>query len=243
MDVGILIIGSLYWRQGERENWRRERLLVGESLSDVVIETPIRYGRRSQSGTYTMVFSPSAPMGRGRAVRCRSAAYSTDDLIDEACHLWKAESPRAMFGSISASWGCVSILVNPTSQIAPQILAEWARFIRQQSHHGNIPQTPSEGALVGGDGLLQLQWPQIVNERGIPARFDLLLATATHPVFEGTPPAYPSPRRIAAAWGQGNEDSVECFRRNREHGIVTFEDGSILHELRASYPAKAIGIA
>src|ERR1041385_2924390 len=112
MHVGILIIGSLYWREGERENWRKSRLEVGENLSDFLVTAPIRYGRRSQSGTYTMVFSSRAPVGQARVVRCRNDAQTANNLIDEALHLWKAESPSATFGSVSASWGCVALQIN-----------------------------------------------------------------------------------------------------------------------------------
>lgn len=54
LSMGVLIIGSLYWREGGRDRWRRWRL---DMTSKWLVRAPIRYGRRSLNNTFTMVFS------------------------------------------------------------------------------------------------------------------------------------------------------------------------------------------
>jgi hypothetical protein len=244
MDVGILIIGSLYWEDGAREEWRTSRLLVGEEPSDLAVEVPIRYGRRSSSrnDTYTMVYSSSAGLGQARAVRCRNVAESMESLIEEARHLWRAEAKHSDVGPISARWGCVSVLVNPGSRIPSPILEGWAQFVRRQTPYGDFHHAASEEPILNRDGLLQLTWPNLAAGESGPAPFDVLLATATEPTLEGQPADYPSPLQIAQAWGMDTADHIKYFRKNRANRITSYQDQSILRELTASFPAKAEGI-
>lgn len=67
MKIGILIIGSLWWRPGFRESWRNSRLNRAEG---VLVRTRIRYGRKSAKGGYTMTFGPAGTEGVAMAVPC-----------------------------------------------------------------------------------------------------------------------------------------------------------------------------
>ena len=62
-----------------------------------------------------MVFSPELGprLGVGKVIRCRYAVNSSDDLIQEASALWRAEQPGGK-DVISAGWGCVAILTSPS---------------------------------------------------------------------------------------------------------------------------------
>src|SRR5438876_4640610 len=107
MRAGILIVGSLLWRQTtEREQCRQSRLLVGERSS---VQAPIFYGRLSKGGTYTMTFEAASEMGRAVLLPCRAEITGVKDLVAEAQSLWGAESTMAKPGSIGASWGCVGV--------------------------------------------------------------------------------------------------------------------------------------
>jgi hypothetical protein len=94
-NVGILVVGSLYW-DPNREGWRGRRLTSDDG---VLVQAPIRYGRKSRSrkDTYTMVFAPrlsAASYGTARILRCQGPISSSEELIAEAKQLWIAENPR-----------------------------------------------------------------------------------------------------------------------------------------------------
>src|SRR5262245_19705501 len=89
--VDVLIVGSLYWStRAHRRTWRKTYLKAG---AEVAVSAPIRYGRRSREGTYTMVFAPRCPQGKARVCECGSAVSGPEELIAEAEALWLAESP------------------------------------------------------------------------------------------------------------------------------------------------------
>ena len=90
MQIGVLLIGSLFWDcRSHRRAWRDTRLDMSGSQP---VRVSIRYGRLSGSRgcTYTMVFSTGlteAEYGHGIVVPCKS-----HDLIEEAESLWTAET-------------------------------------------------------------------------------------------------------------------------------------------------------
>lgn len=240
LNVGILTIGSLYWDEGRRKDWRAARL-SGET--EYTVTAPIRYGRKSRGGTYTTVFSASAPMGTAKVLCCKNPITSADQLIAEAEFLWMAErlSDRANH-KISAAWGCVALLVNPAAAIPKSVISGWDRHVRQAQDYGRVPQGPGEEPLVGDNGLLQLSWPTLAGQNA-PVPVDLLLATVTHPTLEGDTQAYATAETIAAGWGADTTDEIRYFRNNRTHSIRTFQDEAILAELRKNFPAIAATIA
>jgi hypothetical protein len=233
METGILTIGSLYWDDGERKAWRESRTRLGEEYGEYTVKVPIRYGRKSskRGSTYTMVYSGSCPAGQAKVLSCRCAVDSAAQIIAEARHLWAVESKTSSLRRISASWGCVALLVRPDGNVPQNFLNHWRDTVRREPAYGRVPQAPGEQTLVDENGLLHIPWPETVDALRWPAPFKLLLATVTHPTLEGDLPAYPTPRMIARAWGEGANDEIAYFRNNRAHGIITFEDEVILHEL------------
>jgi hypothetical protein len=202
--IGILIIGSLWWRGQLRETWRTSRLSVA---SAILVRAPIHYGRLSSTNTYTMTFAPSGPLGVALVVPCQ-AEGEHDAVIAEADELWGAEDNRpAMRGRIAKGWGSVGALFRAGTATA--VTAAW------RTHFLVCGGRPL--AAVDRNGLLTIPWPQRVDAQ--PIECDVLLATTN---LE-TPPV--TPERIAEAW-IANGDG-EYFFENVGAGIRTPDDERI----------------
>lgn len=223
LRVGILIIGSLYWRGAGRDRWRRWRL---DKNRKWLVKAPIQYCRRSKKGTFTMVFSrlPDNQLGQAIIMPCQREVSSPADLIAEAEWLWSAEDNKvpslcalSPTQSISAGWGCVALLRNPQSNVPRELLDGWAERVSREQHYN-----ANERRLVDSRGTLLIDWPHLT-EGGL-APLDLLLATSNDPE-----PTCPTVQEIADAWNRepDNERRAEYFRRNRENGIYTFQDHAI----------------
>ncbi len=226
LNAGILIIGSLLWDSKKgRPAWREARL---DKSSAQAVSAPIRYGRLSESrgDTYTMVFSRLCEAGRAKVLRCTHAISTPEDLIVEAEALWKAEQPGACAGRIAAEWGCVALLCNPDRQIPDSLLTGWAERVGCEPDYGNVSQTREEGRLISDEGLLEIDWPHLV-EDGTPVALDLLLVTANDPRITAASPAYPSGAMIANAWNAAASKHVEYFWNNTDNEITTFQDAEI----------------
>jgi hypothetical protein len=189
-----------------------------------------------------MVFSRGCAPGQARVIRCKRSVSSPKDLTAEAEHLWSAERfADDSNGHISADWGCVALLVRPGSEIPQEFLDAWAERVSREQDYGSIPQTSDEGTLVDESGVLHIAWPELKGCQS-PVPLDLLLATATRPKLQGNPPTYPSPKMIADAWGKDTNDQFSYFRNNRACSILTFEDQTILDQLRRDFPEKVKGL-
>ena len=237
-DLGILIIGSLFWdTKGHRKRWRRDRLVCDRATS---VGAPIRYGRISESrdNTYTMVFSNALVpnnLGRALAVTCIKRPASVADLFNEAESLWAAEQPSASKSRlISGSWGAVGLLRNPHRPLAEEIIAGWTRRIRTEEERteskycSNLVQSPGETPVVNPDGFLTIPWPD--TKSGHPLELDALLATVTVPsLCEGD---YAGAEKIAEAWNSIPKRR-NYFDENRSVGITTAADEQILLHLQA----------
>ena len=137
LSIGVIVVGSLDWESKDygpslrwklkpgdlkrierRNKWRNERLVA--NAEEHRLRVPIRYGRRSRNreGTFTMVFSPElgSRLGIAKAIRCKRDVTSIADLTAEAMELWFAESNETHRGKLSASWGCVTLLIAPRFQ-------------------------------------------------------------------------------------------------------------------------------
>jgi hypothetical protein len=128
-SIGILMAGSLYWStEPYRVTWRGKFLDMNRVI---LVRAPIRYGRKSRHGTYTMVYAPGSPMGQAKVVACQKHAMSGADILTQAQALWLAERPsgaRPVPGQLhSASWGCVAILFPPNGDIPSSMIDEWAQ--------------------------------------------------------------------------------------------------------------------
>jgi hypothetical protein len=94
-----------------------------------------------------------------------------------------------------------------------------------------VSQTQAEGRLIGDGGLLQIDWPRLV-EGGAPVDVDLLLVTANDPRISASSPEYRDVGTITNAWNAAANDNAEYFWRNAEKGIRTFQDDEIRALLR-----------
>ena len=227
LSLGVLIIGSLYWGNSDRDKWRRERLDLESQLN---VRAPIRYGRRSKThgDSYTMVLSAGlreVDFGTAIVVPCKSW-----DLAEEARSLWKAEADGGTRDAVSASWGCVGLLVNPCARLSPEHRERWSAFVEGRPGYGRLAHMTDEPEAVNEAGILQIRWPKLVD--GSPLMLDALLATANDPTLvQGN--RYPSASEIAEAWdtpkGKAN---IRYFCENRKNGIETFQDKKIKRHLR-----------
>ena len=230
MQIGVLIIGSLYWDDSvPRTAWRCERLDVERKVR---VRVPIRYGRRSTTRgcTYTMVISSGLDkenFGTAIAVPCTS-----EDLFTEAEHLWAAERDAAdgPDGTIARGWGRVGLLERPSGPLDRKKRERWTDCVHGKPCYGNLPHGRDERPAIGKSGFLSIEWPETVN--GSPLEWDVLLATATCPTLDKG--EYPSPGTIAQAWQTPKGKSeVKYFWNNRKNGIETFQDAEIEAMLRS----------
>jgi hypothetical protein len=222
------MIGSLYWDE-VRAGWRADRF---EKDVEFSVEAPIRYGRLSSSGTYTMVFSQSVPQ-RGTAIvlKCVRSIEDPKDLIEEAECLWAAERRQPSDATLSSNWGCVGLLASPSSEIPSELLETWAERVSLDPQYGQFQSSPLEAPVVNARGILQIEWPQLLGSSD-PVPLDLLLATANEPSLEGDACSYPSVETIALAWKRSSEEAPQdkresYFWENRKARITTFQDKAI----------------
>ena len=175
--VGILIIGSLFWRdESVRITWRQSRL---HSAQAIRVKVPIRYLRKSKNFTFTMTFAPEAFPGTALVVPCQAGVVEPGQLKAEAEALWAAEkNTTRVEDEISESWGCVGALFRNLEQ-SHDLVSAWSRYFKASQA---TPITP-----VNADGLLQLRWPERVDGQALD--FDVLLATANQPTGSPTPEA------------------------------------------------------
>lgn len=228
IEVGVLMIGSLYWDNAQRTAWRNARLDMSQEFR---VAVPIRYGRRSssRSNTFTMVFSPSCKLGRAIVVKCSNRVSCANDLSRQAQLLWDAESkaiePQHRIGG---SWGWVGVIANPRHTIDPSFFDGWASRVSQEIGYGAVQHTDEDGPIINKRGLLEIEWPKLA-ETSKQLPLDLLLATATSPTLTQDLKQFYLPEVVAKAWKECGDDSY--FQNNRKSGIETFEDGTIIKHL------------
>ena len=229
-NIGILIIGSLFWSdKAHRVRWREERLVTEKVMR---VEAPIRYGRQSRSGWFTMILSNTlSPEREGTAlvVPCKYPATTAEALILEGEALWAAEQKEERpMGPIShRNWGAVGLLCNParTGMLA-ELRAAWAnRVTTEREAYRTFPSALGESPVLSDEGMLTIQWPRSAD------RFDFLLATANHPKpFADR--TYPSAVTIAEAWREAGDRHY--FDENRRVGIGTADDDQISNYLNTT---------
>ena len=225
VQIGVLIIGSLYWDESEpRTAWRGERL---DFEREKRVRVPIRYGRRSttRGNTYTMVISSGlAEENFGTAI---AVPFNSADMFNEAEHLWTAErdAPDGSDGTIAAGWGCVGLLEHPSGPLHREERERWTDRVQGKAVYGNLPHGRNERSAVSKSGFLSIDWPKTVNDSLL--EWDVLLATATCPTLYNA--EYPSSRHIAQAWQTSKcrvllPDPALWIRAGSAH--ATFDEGS-----------------
>jgi hypothetical protein len=231
LRVGVLLIGSLYWDNNQREQWRNSHL---NRTSEFSVSVPIRYGHLAtkRDNTYTMVFSRlclnhSHGMGSAIAISLRSTINTCGQLIQEAEYLWAAERHKSQSdGHLSADWGCVALLINPASQISQDLLEGWPRRISQENHYEEFGHTKSEEPCITPNGFLNIPWPRLLEDDTL-LPMDMLLAIATSPTLTDGSMSYPRIREITHAWRRSDQVNEDYFWRNYESGIHTYQDDTI----------------
>ena len=157
-SLGVLIIGSLLW-DPERDAWRSRLRDVDEPHR---VRVPIRYGRFSERRqSYTMVLSPDldeSRFGHAVAIQCKS-----QDIVEEAKCLWAAERKKDGDCGVSASWGCVGLLLNTDSKTLPaEQPSRWRDFVNEcGERRSNYEALATAGAGVDQEGILTIDWPKL----------------------------------------------------------------------------------
>lgn len=241
---GVLIIGSLLWQDnlGKSENtkrldWRNKSLSIEASIA---VNVPIRYGRLSSDGIYTMTFANSCRdknIGTAFAVPFRNNPITTfKQLTIEANALALAEGMRRTFiSSIKGHpWCVLGILFNKNkiSELNRITLSNW--WQQELSKDEDFPRFNSdnfksgkEKSCIHADGLLNIPWITAININDTKrlVEFDFLIATATLPNER----QYPSIGKLIKAIKADNERKY--FRNNFANGITTFQDKRINNKL------------
>jgi hypothetical protein len=268
LNIGVLIIGSLYWDNGARKKWREKRLVMNKN---VPVQVGIRYGRLSDSRgkTYTMVFSDSEicrKQGQAKVVQGQQSVSSFNEFLIEAKWLWAAEIGRVpdsdadLKDSVSNDWGCVAVMPRPDltgerKRLANEITEGWKEHIsrvKTRPWGDNKPPYPPEPHLVHADGrLCPKLWPISIGDTVLD--IDLLLATSNNPSdnFEML-----TKDDLVRAWEKDatnptrnqKEPNVRYFWNNYHNGFRTFQDEPIKEQLNRlgpslSDPAPQCGVS
>lgn len=242
--AGVLIMGSLYWDSGNkdfpeyRKEWRQKRLNMRDSIH---VKLPIRYGRKSSNGNYTMVLSKELELkgkiGAGYLVPFKNTAITLNGLISQAKFLSEAEGKKInkSFDENSKfvkggkkKWAVISILINPDidGKKRVDILNKWDSIINQQniqSQHKEF-RIGNEPSHLSQQGELLIDWIKSVdgaNQEKVN-QFDVLLITATKPNIQNYP-------EIGELRTKIYNDERKYFYKNIENGIYTFQDYEIIN--------------
>jgi len=239
---GVLIIGSLLWQDYLNKNdtvrkmWRENNLLEKDKI---LVKAPIRYGRRSSSGIYTMTFSNSCSknrMGTCYLVPLRQTPTTTFSKIkQESEELSNAEGMKKQFLGKSKHgeiWSALGILINQNSverKTAQSIYAKWKKLIDQND--GFNPKDfkiGREKCCINKFGKLNFDWPIAIDKRNEDAvnKIDFIIATVTRPTN------YPKITELAEK--VNSDTSRYYFIENYKAGITTFQDIGIINKMPAT---------
>lgn len=220
MRVGVLIIGSLLWDDREvRARWRDARLDVSQK---VPVSVPICYGRLSgwRRDRYTMVIDNSCPLGRAYLVPTQLQPQTGETLVEEALALSRAEQNKAhddaRVAVLCNHWLAIGLLVRPGGVDLP-VLERWREAVSSDAFDAFA----NAVGVMKPDGTLDAQWPTA-------HPFDAALVACNRPNVRPPTAAAVAKRMITDRSGRARA----YFENNREHGIETYQDESILAELR-----------
>lgn len=248
INGGVLIIGSLLWQPNLgnadntiRKDWRENYLKI---RSKIAVNVPIRYGRESGGGVYTMTFSNSCRKKQGNAfvAAFRNNPVKTfDDLLSEASQLSRAEGMGRKFIEAGGSgiWGVLGILFNEgriEKAKKAAILGWWESKLRAEplypDFHYKDFRLGTESPCILQNGNLNFPWITAVNAKSSKKRLnelDFVLATATMP----TNVKYPSVQKMVS--NVQNDTGRRYFKNNNARGIVTHQDERILKKLKPGF--------
>lgn len=241
---GAIVIGSLLWQDhlrdkpNARKDWRDNRV---REESKILVKLPIRYGRYSEDGIYTMVFSNNCyryrQLGTGYVLPFEANPIRNfRQLLSEAEEMSEAEGMRGGFwGGERGIWGKMGILFNDSrinKRTKKSILSCWQEQFRTDDGRlilCDFKLVGNERPCVTNKGELTIKWVESVNRGWLNqvSKFDFLIATANMPKHEKEEKkGYPSVQEIATSVKKDKERFY--FIRNVESGITTFQDDEIL---------------
>lgn len=225
----VLIIGSLLWDETEhRVKWRKERLNEKEKIH---VCAPIQYGRKSDKGGYTMVFSSSnEKLGKAYLIPFkRNLIRSPKGVLNQARFISKAEntSKTQVCNKLykgTSGWCSIGVLFNPelNTQTKNKILSYWTKEHRKDGGLIDFQKYKLESeeiSVLNEKGELTINWPKSVNPQNQANvdKLDFIIATCTEPNFNGE---YEASIFL--------NDRRSYFFKNLEHGINTSRDNEIL---------------
>ena len=240
---GALIIGSLLWQDNLgngtntiRRDWRDTHL---DQKSKIEVQVPIRYGRLSGGGIYTMTFANSSRSKPGTAYAIpflHNPLIGNQQLLTEAHELSTAEGMEGRFikSTNNVPWSILGILFNK-KKIAPalkeQISDHWKTQVEADPDYGYFNHTNfklrTEKPCILQNGQLNFPWVSAASAKDEDAlnQFDFLLATAT----KATIGKYPSITKMVA--NVNADTGRRYFLNNNQEGITTFQDARILKKI------------
>lgn len=246
---GVIVIGSLLWqnhlKEGNkdniRKNWRDGSLREDAKIQ---VKLPIRYGRYSEGGIYTMVFSNNCyrykQLGTGYVLPFKANPIrNLRQLLSEAKAMSEAEGMKGRFwGGKNEIWGKMGILFNDSKidkRTKRRILDCWQEQFRTDQGRlisCDFKFVGNERPCVTKKGELTIRWvePDIKRLLKRVFGFDFLIAAATKPKHEtGKRGRYPNAEEIAASVKR--DKLRRYFNQNLEFGITTFQDDDVLNGL------------
>jgi len=238
---GALIIGSLLWQDhlenknedNIRKLWRDRHLLISHKI---MVKTPIRYGRLSNSDIYTMTFSNSVAknkMGTGYFVPFQQTPIATfNDLVNQSKEISVAEGMKGKFikkTKVGEIWCVLGILINPKTvdiDKAKAIYKEWKKILDNEGGFNSKDfKQGREKSCFDSSGKLNFDWPKALDKRDeeILNSYDFIIATGTKPT------KYPNVDELEA---KVQADKTRYyFIENYKSGITTFQDFEVINKL------------
>jgi hypothetical protein len=237
---GVLIIGSLLWQDylvdssdGLRQKWRSKYLALEDKIS---VKSPIRYGRMSNNGIYTMVFCTDCigeKLGDAFVVPFRNKdGLTSDHLVELTIELSKAEG---MSGNFVAGrrdpWAAIGLLINEKTDASIKVkLRElWGKQYSNEQSFDNLKfRVGSEQPSILPNGMLNQFWPTTQNSKAqaMLDTLDFVVTTVTKPTD------YPDISKLVE--NVNSDSNRRYFFNNIANGINTFQDSKVLELLKKS---------
>lgn len=229
---GVLIAGSLFWDKSEkRAEWRK--ICLSPLEESKTVKLPIVYGRLSitRSNTYTIIYTKHYGKfpSYGKLVKLKNQQLSSHEIYDQAVELAIAECIcNKEKPEIYCNWGTIGLLLNPNiltqnSSLYKELCDHWTSFFSKRKepvqHDFNI--FPTDEPVIFNNGFLNLEWEKEYEE------LDFLLAALTVPQ-----PKNHELLPLEIAHKMVDNNNFEYFKKNRESGIVTFQDEEIIDHLK-----------
>lgn len=244
LQVGVIIIGSLLWdddlktADNLRKNWRAQSL---DTQNKILVKLPIRYGRYSRGGIYTMVFSTNCEktnrLGSGYIIPLKQNPIKhVDILISEARKMSEAEGMKNKFiGGDKEIWGSMAILINKKkviNKLTEKIIRRWTVVLKADGggKDNSDYRVIGEKLSITKNGELQIDWPRAVRsyENALIDKYDILLSTSIKPKHQTHGcNRYPSIKEISNS--VKNDNTRYYFLNNFICNITTFQDSNILN--------------